>query len=122
MFERLEQTEARYEELTHALALPETMNDSAKFQKTAKAHSEISSIVEKYREYKDLTRGIAESKAVLADEKDAEMRAYAQEELDKLEKQVIELKGEKEDHGKGEQDDEDRGPKHHRHHDQEDKD
>ena len=41
MFDRLEQTEARYEDLTQALALPETMNDSAKFQKTAKAHSEI---------------------------------------------------------------------------------
>src|SRR6201999_3900187 len=56
--------------------------------KTAKAHSEISPVVEKYREYKDLTHGIAESKAVLADEKDAEMRAYAQEELEKLEARV----------------------------------
>ena len=64
------------------------MNDSARYQKTAKAHSEVSSIVEKYREYKDLKRGIAESRAVLADEKDAEMRAYAQEELDKLEARV----------------------------------
>jgi len=84
MFERLDQIEARYEELTHALASPEIVNDSAKYQKTAKAHSEITPIVERYREYKDLTRGIAESKAMLADEKDPEMRAYAQEELDKL--------------------------------------
>ena len=88
MFERLEQIEARYEELTQTLASPEIMNDSAKFQKTAKAHSEISLIVERYREYKELTRGIAESRAVLADEKDPEMRAYAQEELDKLEGRV----------------------------------
>jgi len=88
MFERLEQTEARYEELTRSLASPETMNDSAKFQKTAKAHSEIAPIVEKYREYKDLTRGIAESKAMLADETDADMRAYAEEELAKLEPRV----------------------------------
>jgi len=44
--------------------------------------------VEKYREYKDLTKGIAESKAVLVDEKDPEMRAYAQEELEKLEPRV----------------------------------
>ena len=89
MFERLDQIEARYEELTQALASPDIMNDSAKYQKTAKAHSEISLIVsEKYREYKDLKRGIAESRAVLADEKDAEMRAYAQEELDKLEARV----------------------------------
>src|SRR6267154_5768776 len=88
MFERLEQIEARYEELNQALASPEIIGDSAKFQKTAKARSEISGIVEKYREYKDLTKGIAESKAVLADEKDPEMRAYAQEELDKLEPRV----------------------------------
>src|SRR5437899_6842280 len=88
MFERLDQIEARYEELTLTLASPEIMNDSAKYQKTAKAHSEVSSIVEKYRDDKDLKRGIAESKAVLADEKDPEMRAYAQEELDKLESRV----------------------------------
>jgi peptide chain release factor 1 len=88
MFERLDQLEARYDELTRALASPETINDSAKYQKTAKAHSELTDVVEKYREYKDLTRGIAESKAVLADEKDPDMRAYAQEELDKLESRV----------------------------------
>ena len=88
MFERLDQIEARYEELTNALASPEITNDSAKYQKTAKAHSEIAPIVEKYREYKDLTRGIAESKALLVDETDADMRAYAAEELAKLEARV----------------------------------
>jgi len=88
MFERLDQIEARYEELTQALASPDITNDSAKYQKTAKAHSEITPIVEKYREFKDLTRGIAESRAMLADEKDADMRAYAHEELEKLEARV----------------------------------
>ena len=88
MFERLDQIEARYEDLNKTLASPEIVNDSAKYQKTAKAHSEITPIVEKYREYKDLTKGIAESKAMLVEEKDAEMRAYAQEELDKLQSRV----------------------------------
>src|SRR5471030_868301 len=88
MFERLSQVETRYDELTRALASPELMNDSQKYQKTAKAHSEISDIVEKYREYKDLKRGIEESKAMLADESDAEMRAYAQEELARLEERL----------------------------------
>src|SRR6201988_1969672 len=88
MFERLDQIEARYEELTNALASPDIVNDSAKYQKTAKAHAEIAPVVEKYREYKDLTRGIAESKPMLADEKDAEMRAYAQDELTQLESRV----------------------------------
>src|SRR6201982_3643631 len=91
MFERLDQLESRYEDLTRALASPEIVTDSAKYQKTAKAHSELSEIVEKYREYKDLTRGIVESKAVLADEKDPEMRAYAQEELTQLEARVAQV-------------------------------
>src|SRR5881397_3652883 len=94
MFERLDQIEARYEELTHALASPEIISDSSKYQKTAKAHSEITPVVEKYREYKDLKKGIAESRAVLADEKDSEMRAYAQEELEKLEGRVVKVEEE----------------------------
>jgi peptide chain release factor 1 len=89
MFERLDQIEIRYEELTQALLSPEITNDSAKYQKTAKAHAEIAPIVEKYREFKDLTKGIAESRAVLADEKDADMRAYAEEELTKLDARIV---------------------------------
>jgi len=85
MFERLDQIEAKYEELTQALASPEIVSDSSKYQKTAKAHSELSEIVEKYREYKDLKKGIAESKQLMAEESEADMRAYAQEELARLE-------------------------------------
>src|SRR5450755_3301198 len=85
MFERLNQIEIKYEELTQALATPDIVSDSARYQKTAKAHSDLVPIVEKYREYKDLKRGIAESKAMVADESDPEMRAYAQQELSQLE-------------------------------------
>jgi len=88
MFDRLSQIEARYEELTQALASPEIVHDSAKYQKTAKAHSELAEIVEKYREYKDLQRGIDESRTMLAEESDADLRAYAQEELTRLEARV----------------------------------
>jgi peptide chain release factor 1 len=89
MFERLDQIEVRYEELTQALLSPEITNDSARYQKTARAHAEVAPIVEKYREYKDLKRGIAESRAVLVDEKDPEMRAYAEEELAKLDARIV---------------------------------
>ncbi len=88
MFERLDQIEAKYDELTAALASPDIVSDSSRYQKTAKAHSELVPVVEKYREYKDLTRGIKESKALLQDETDADMRAYAQDELSQLEKRV----------------------------------
>ncbi len=88
MFDRLSQIEAKYEELTRALASPEIIADSARYQKTAKAHAELAPVVEKDREYKDLKRGIAESKAMVAEETDADMRAYAQEELERLEARV----------------------------------
>src|SRR5258708_11172445 len=88
MFERLNQIESRYDELTRALASPEVINDSSKYQKTAKAHSELSEIVEKYREYKDLQRGIDESRAMIAEESDAELKQYAQEELARLQQRL----------------------------------
>ncbi|HLW53864.1 MAG TPA: peptide chain release factor 1 [Candidatus Angelobacter sp.] len=88
MFERLNQIENKYEELTRALASPEVIGDSSKYQKTAKAHSEVSEIVEKYREYKDLRRGIDESKTMIAEESDVELKAYAQEEMTRLEERL----------------------------------
>jgi peptide chain release factor 1 len=91
MFERLNQIEAKYDELTQALSSPEVINDSSKYQKTAKAHSDLSEIVEKYREYKDLQRGIDESKAMVAEESDAELRTYAQEELTRLAERLTQV-------------------------------
>jgi peptide chain release factor 1 len=94
MFERLDQIEKKYDELTEALASPEVMQDSARYQKTAKAHAEVAGIVEKYREFKDLRRGIAESKQMLADESDAGMRALASDELAQLEARVTGVEAE----------------------------
>src|ERR1017187_6692034 len=94
MFERLEQTELRYEELNKALASPDIVSDSQRYQKTANAHSESAGIVEKHREYKNLTRGIAESKTLVEGETDPEMLAYAHEELAQLEKRVHQVEEE----------------------------
>ena len=85
MFERLEQIETKYQELNDALASPEIMSDSSRYQKTAKAHSELTQIVERYREYKDLKRGIAETKTMIFEEHDADLKAMAEEELATLE-------------------------------------
>ncbi|HVZ59735.1 MAG TPA: peptide chain release factor 1 [Terriglobales bacterium] len=94
MFERLDQIEARYEELTQALASPEIMSDSGKYQKTAKAHSEIAPAAEKYREYKELKAGIRDSRELLEIETDPDMKAYAHEELQKLEARLVTVEGE----------------------------
>jgi peptide chain release factor 1 len=88
MFDRLAQIEARWKELNDVLAAPETANDSAQYQKTAKAQGELAPIVEKYYEYKKLQRGINDSRAMLEGETDPDMIAYAQEELHTLEQQL----------------------------------
>jgi peptide chain release factor 1 len=85
MFERLDQIEKKYKELNDALSSPDIVSDSSRYQKTAKAHSEIAPIVERYREYKDLKRGIGESKTMIAEESDPDLRAMAEEELARLE-------------------------------------
>src|ERR1700748_2904056 len=88
MFDKLDAIQAKYKELTAALTSPEVISDSARYQKTAKAHSEVAEIYEKYREYKDLKQGIADSKEMLASETDAEMRQYAEQELAQLEGRI----------------------------------
>jgi peptide chain release factor 1 len=88
MFERLELMETKYDELTQALSSPDIVNDSARYQKTAKAHAELTQVVQKYREFRDLTRGIKESRQMVAEETDAEMKAYAQQELAELEQRL----------------------------------
>jgi peptide chain release factor 1 len=94
MFERLEQTEKKYEELTQQLSSPEIVSDTQRYQKTAKAHAELREIVDKYREYKDLTKGIAESETMVKSETDAEMRTYAEEELGQLRERLSGVEGE----------------------------
>jgi len=89
MFDRLAQIEVRWQELNEALAAPEIANDSANYQKTAKAQGELAPIVDKFQEYKKLQADISDSRAMLQGESDPEMLTYAQEELQSLEQQLV---------------------------------
>jgi len=84
MFDRLDQIEARYEDLGKQLSDPTLVNDQKKFQATAKQHRDLEPVVEKFREYRSLKTAIGDAKAMLA-ETDADLRAMAQEELAELE-------------------------------------
>ena len=84
MFDRLDQLEARYEELGRQLSDPTLVNDQKKFQATAKQHRDLEPTVEKFREYRTIKNGIAEAKAMLSDP-DPDMREMAQAELAALE-------------------------------------
>jgi peptide chain release factor 1 len=85
--EKLAEIENRYEELTARLGDPKVLADPALYPKTAKAHSELREIVEKYRQWKGIDKALAETKTLLEEStSDPAMKALAQEELESLER------------------------------------
>ena len=93
--EKLAEIEAKYDALTAQLGDPAVLADQALYQKTAKAHSELSEIVEKYREWKSIRKSLEETKALLEEAStDAEMKALAHEELADLEKRQAKVEEE----------------------------
>ncbi|HSE41435.1 MAG TPA: peptide chain release factor 1 [Acidobacteriota bacterium] len=85
MLEKLQELETKYEELTHLLSDPAISTDYQKYQKHAKAKSELEDIVQNFRQYKEILRGISETKALLNEEDAPDMVAMAKEELESLE-------------------------------------
>lgn len=91
MLDKLQQIEERYEELGRLLSDPAVIADQAQYQKHAKAHAGLEEIVTTYREYKKVLQEIEEANALLATEKDPELRELAELELKELEKKQPQL-------------------------------
>src|SRR5882672_1132028 len=83
MFDKLNAVEQRYEETLARLGTVELQSDPAEYRKQAKAASEMEPLVECFREYKVVARGLAETEE-LASAGDADMRELAQAELKAL--------------------------------------
>ena len=89
LIRKLQDTEHKYAELNGQLADPEVISDSKRYQKAAKAHSDLGEIVTKYQEYKALEGNLQDTKALLREAgQDADMKAMAEEELADLEKKL----------------------------------
>jgi peptide chain release factor 1 len=81
MINKLNALEKKFEELNAQLADPAVFSDQSNYQKLAKAHRELRDVVEKFREYKVVLRGIEESRLLSTSETDPEMRKLADDEL-----------------------------------------
>jgi len=93
--DKLAEIEKKYEELTAQLGEPGVLADPALYQRTAKARSELTEVVEKYREWKSIQKSLQDTKALLAEaSNDAEMKALAHEELTDLEKRQAKVEEE----------------------------
>jgi peptide chain release factor 1 len=85
LFEKLKNIESKYEELTQQLSSPEVHADSGRFQKLAKTHAEMAEMVAKYREWKEIEKGLQGAKQLLVETDDAEMKQMAHDEEHQLE-------------------------------------
>lgn len=96
MLQRLEQIEARYEELANEMSAPELLADQAAYTKAARQHRTLGEIVEKYRTWKTLNEELTGARELLDTADDDDMREMARAEVEtlqhKLEKTDTELK------------------------------
>ena len=85
LFEKLDHIESRYEEMTQQLSSPEILSDSGRYQKLAKQHAEMAAMVAKYKEWKEIEKGLQGARQLLVDSDDPEMKQMAHDEEHALE-------------------------------------
>jgi peptide chain release factor 1 len=88
--QKLDELEKRFEALTARMADPAVIGDAAEYRKVTKAHSEISEIVAKYREWKQSEDALSQARSML-DDQDIDLRAMAAEEVARLEPELTNI-------------------------------
>ena len=93
MFDKLEEVEKRYEELTQMISDPEIISNQTEWQALMKEHSSMQDIVAKYREYKKVKSQMEDAKEMMEDKELKELaEAEYYEAKDNLPKIEEELK------------------------------
>ena len=87
MLEKLQAVEDKFLELESLISDPDVIADMSCWQKYSKEHASLAPIVEKFREYKEVVKGIDEAKAMFDESLDDEMRKFVEEELAELKAQ-----------------------------------
>ncbi len=93
MFAKIEELEARYEELEANLGRPEIIRDQKAYQSCAKERRALAPIVNAFREFKSLTDQI-QANRMLLDDPDADIRHLAREEMDVLQERISQVERE----------------------------
>ncbi len=77
MFDKLEELENKYNELTEKISDVAVMSNQNEFKKCMKEHSSLKDVIEKYQEYKKTKQNMMEAEEML---KDPEMKEMAEAE------------------------------------------
>ena len=91
MFDKLEDLLHHFEEIMSELAEPNVANNQERFRMLMKEQSDLTPIVEAYKEYKKSKQDIEDSLALLDEETDEDMKEMLKEELSSAKKRVEEL-------------------------------
>ncbi|KUO61968.1 MAG: peptide chain release factor 1 [Gracilibacter sp. BRH_c7a] len=94
MFERLEDIEQRYNELTELLTDPEVISNQTEYQKYAKSQAGLTETVTVYADYKNILGQLEEIKGLLTEKLDPEMLEMVELEKTELEEQKRNLEEE----------------------------
>ena len=94
MFDRLEDLLHRYEEIMNELNEPDVTANQERFRALMKEQSDLTPLVEAYREYKKARQDEEDSLAMLEEENDEEMRELLKEEHTEAKKRIEELEQE----------------------------
>ena len=94
MFDKLEDLLIRFEEIMGELNEPDVTANQERFRALMKEQSDLTPIVEAYREYKKCNQDIEDSLMMLDEENDPDMREMLKEELNSAKTRVSELEEE----------------------------
>ena len=94
MFDKLEDLLIRFEEIMGELNEPTVANNQERFRKLMKEQSDLTPIVNAYKEYKKSKQDVEDSLLMLDEESDEDMREMLKEELNTAKKRIEELEQE----------------------------
>lgn len=91
LLKKLEEKAVRYEEVNELVQDPDLIRDQKKYKDVMREHSHLTALMESYEEYKKVLQGIEDSKIIITEEDDQEMKEMAREELRELEEKKPQL-------------------------------
>ncbi len=94
MFDKLEDLVRRFEEILNELSEPDVTSNQNRFRSLMKEQSDLTPIVEAYKEYKKCTQDMEDSITMLEEEKDPDMREMLKEEHNEAKKRIGEIEHE----------------------------
>lgn len=91
LIERLDILEPRFEEVSTLITDPAVIADQQRYVRLTKEYHDLERMLQAKREYVNALGAVEESKQILADEEDEEMRQLARQELDEAQARIPEL-------------------------------